>query len=108
MFGNFVIVLIEQERFHKTPVENRICPLCKIDVEDKYHFIMICPRLDNYRGTLINELLVTDVVPSFEYLNNEAKLNFFLFTCEEYDIVKIIVMKISEIYNIRFDLINHN
>jgi len=96
---------IEQGRFHKTPVENRICPLCKIDVEDEYHFTMICPKLDNYRVTLINEL--SDIVPSFKHLNNEAKLKF-LFTCEEYDIVKIIVMKISEMYNIRFDLINHN
>ena len=26
---------IEQGRFHKTPVENRICPLCKIDVEER-------------------------------------------------------------------------
>ena len=65
---------------------------------------MICPKLDNYRVTLINEL--SDIVPSFKHLNNEANF-FFLFTCEEYDIVKIIVMKISEIY-IRFDLINHN
>ena len=76
----------------------------KQDVEDEYHFTMICPKLDNYRVTLINEL--SDIVPSFKHLNNEAKFKF-LFTYEKYDIVKIIVMKISEIY-IRFDLINHN
>ena len=93
---------IEQGRFHKTPVENRIRPLCKVDVEDEYHFTMICPKLDNYRVTLINEL--SDIVSSFKHLNNEAKLKK-IFTCEEYDIVKIIVMKISEMYNIRFDLI---
>ena len=63
---------------------------------------MICPKLDNYSVTLINEL--SDSVSSFKHLNNEAKLKK-IFTCEEYDIVKIIVMKISEMYNIRFDLI---
>ena len=76
--------------------------MCKVDVEDEYHFTMICPKLDNYRVTLINEL--SDIVSSFKHLNNEAKLKK-IFTCEEYDIVKIIVMKISEMYNIRFDLI---
>ena len=79
--------------------------MCKIDVEDEYHFTMICPKLDNYKVTLINEL--SDIVPSFKHLNNEAKSKF-LFTCEEYDIVKIIVMTISEMYNMRFDLINHS
>jgi hypothetical protein len=67
-----------------------------------YNILIKCPKLDNYRVTLINEL--SDIVSSFKHLNNEAKLKK-IFTCEEYDIVKIILMKISEMYNIRFDLI---
>jgi hypothetical protein len=29
---------IEQGRHNKTPLENRLCPLCLAEVEDEFHF----------------------------------------------------------------------
>ena len=52
--SNFVKVIIsnsrlfiEQGRYKKNPVENRILPLCSLNIEDELHFSIVCPKLDS-------------------------------------------------------------
>jgi hypothetical protein len=58
----------------KIPVEQRICPLCKQEIEDEYHFIMKCQNLDELRNKFFDEII--SVVPHFSAMNNTEKFNF--------------------------------
>ena len=86
---------IEQGRFNKTKVEDRKCFLCNMGVEDEYHFTICCTKLDKSRSKLFDE--ITDIVPCFKTKSNEDKFEF-LFTCEECDVLKIIVNGINEMF----------
>ena len=47
-----------------------MCPLCSLDVETEYHFLLICPRLAKYRDRYL---------PRFVYENpSEAKYSIFI------------------------------
>ena len=59
--------MIEHGRHKQLPIENRLCPLCKQDVEDEYHFITQSRNLDKTRTSLINN--ITDVIPDFKNMN---------------------------------------
>ena len=61
---------IEQRRHTCTSVENRICPLCKLHIEDEYHFNMVCPKLKLIRDKLFSEIF--SIIPSFDCLDSEA------------------------------------
>ena len=40
---------IETGRYKNVPLERCICPICKSDVEDEYHFMLKCPAYNNLR-----------------------------------------------------------
>ena len=40
---------IETGRHKNTPRENRVCKFCKHDLEDEYHFVLICPQYEELR-----------------------------------------------------------
>ena len=39
---------IEKGRYLNTPAEDRICKLCNSEVEDEFHFTIICSKLQNF------------------------------------------------------------
>ena len=44
---------VETGRFNNTPLERRLCTCCSLnEIEDEYHFLMICPKYDNLRHSL--------------------------------------------------------
>jgi hypothetical protein len=43
-------------RYLKLPVEQRICQLCHMDVEDEFHFLMNCDKLIHERVTLFRNI----------------------------------------------------
>ena len=47
---------IESGRWNNTPLENRICCLCKEGIEDEVHFAFVCSKLSNKRESFINEM----------------------------------------------------
>ena len=96
-------LMIELGRHNKTDINNRICPLCKNGVEDEYHFIILCSSLNNIRNKMFANIL--SIFPSFHVLTDEKKF-LYLFQCEEYDIVEIIVRGVNEMYNRRNELID--
>ena len=49
-------LLIEEERYHKIPRDNRICKRCNLNViENEYHFILICPMYHQLRNNLLQK-----------------------------------------------------
>jgi hypothetical protein len=46
---------------------NRICPLCRSEVEDEFHFSMICDKLKDIHDKFFQKL--TDIVPLFSNRN---------------------------------------
>ena len=38
---------IEKGRYEGLKVEDRICNTCNLNIEDEFHFLMICSSLDN-------------------------------------------------------------
>ena len=47
--------LFYSRRFKKP--EERICPICKIEMEDEYHFLNICPAYQEKRCSLLDYLI---------------------------------------------------
>ena len=65
---------IEKCRYLKLPVEQRICQLCHMDVEDEFHFFMNCDKLIHERVTLFRN--ISDIVPSFTTMSDVEKFVF--------------------------------
>ena len=97
--------MIEKGRHENLPIDKRLCPLCKENVEDEYHFTTQCKMLSNARTILINK--ITDIIPNFIELNDIEKLKFLL-APKDTDISKICVTEINKMYEIRFNLLETN
>ena len=92
------MLAVERGRYNKTALENRICPLCHKEVEDEFHFIITCSEINKTRIKMFDE--ISRIVPCFNSMSEENKFEF-IFSCEECDILLIIVNYISEMYNER-------
>ena len=55
-------LMIEKGRHRKINLANRMCPLCRSEVEDEFHF-SICDKLKNIRDKFFQKL--TDILPLF-------------------------------------------
>ena len=56
-------LFIEEDRFNKIPLENRLCPLCNAGIEDEMHFILKCVKPDKERKCMFTE--IENCLPSF-------------------------------------------
>jgi hypothetical protein len=69
-------LMIEKGRHRKINLANRICPLCRSEVEDEFHFSMICDKLKDICDKFFKKL--TDIVPLFSNFSDLDKF-FFIF-----------------------------
>ena len=92
---------IERGRYLKLPVEQRICQLCNLAVEDEFHFVMICDKLRAKREELFNN--VGSVVPAFLNMSTEEQF-IFLLSSQDLDVCKITVTGISDMYRTNLSL----
>ena len=46
-------------RYNNTPFVERLCPLCKSDIETEYHFLLVCPNLRQIRSKYISFIWYT-------------------------------------------------
>jgi hypothetical protein len=74
---------IEVGRYYRKSIENRICKLCSLDIEDEIHFLCICPKLKDIRVNFFKTLSVNlNVLPLDNFFlimtHNECKsvINF--------------------------------
>ena len=91
-------LMIEWGRYKHLETDKRLCPLCQIDVETEFHFIMCCPCFKKERETLFQNIY--NVVPTFKDKNEFEQFEYLL-QYNEYDITKICVSSISNMYNER-------
>jgi hypothetical protein len=64
-------------RYLKLSVEQRICQLCHMNVEDELHFLMNCDKLIHERVTLFRN--ISDIVPSFTTMSDVEKFMFLFY-----------------------------
>jgi hypothetical protein len=62
------ILMIEKGRHRKIDLVNRLCPLCKFEVEDELHFTIKCTKLQELRNTCYQK--ISDILPSFYNLSD--------------------------------------
>ena len=61
-------LLIETGRHKNIPRDQRICPMCKLqfgqnsDIEDEYHFLLICPTYRDLRKKFIKNYYIIGVI----------------------------------------------
>ena len=93
---------IETARFvrPRVPPEDRICLVCNSgEVEDEYHFLLVCSKLEQQRQILLHQ--IPDPI-YFSNLNPNEKLNFLV---NEPSFVKKTAKFIVEAYEYRSTLI---
>jgi len=61
---------IEQGRYHKLPIANRICGQCKTEVGDAIHFLLQCATLNKARSNFIKD--ISDKFLSFNKLDHNS------------------------------------
>ncbi|MCU7800554.1 MAG: reverse transcriptase family protein [gamma proteobacterium symbiont of Lucinoma myriamae] len=93
---------VEEGRYKKIPLQQRICQLCNTDIEDECHFVLNCVKLDRIRNIFFNELC--NIVPSFSLMSDSERFKFVL-TSNDYDINVLCVSHIYMLYNERNNLL---
>ena len=58
---------IEEGRYRKIPLQERICQLCSVKVEDEKHFVLSCSKLETCRKSFYDK--ITDIYPAFNFIN---------------------------------------
>ena len=64
-------IQVEVGRFSNTPLEMRICKLCNQECEDEIHFICVCPRYEQERNELFQQVGTGD--PTFMLKNSQGQ-----------------------------------
>ena len=79
---------IERGRYEGLKVEDRICNTCTcyLNIEDEFHFFMICSPLDNCRAKYFN--IIKRLYTNFENLSTKDKF-IWLLSCEDKEIIFI-------------------
>ena len=81
------------------PFEERICNQCNLcDVEDETHFVLKCEKYSTKRCNFKRK--IENIIPSFDQQSDRQKLRVILGS-SDYDIYKIAINYINEIYNER-------
>ena len=57
---------IESGRHKKLRVEERICKMCNIEVEDERHFLIVCPLYAELRSRYFNNYQENDIIDSLK------------------------------------------
>lgn len=52
---------VETGRYGNVPLNNRLCPLCSLNVvEDEFHFLCVCPIYNEFREALYNHISLSN------------------------------------------------
>ena len=94
----------EDGRYRKIPLQERICQLCSVEVEDEKHFVLSCSKLETYRKSFFDKF--NDIYPAFNFMNISDKFKYIL-TSKDYDLNVLCMSFIFELYNKRNLLVNN-
>ena len=94
---------IEEGRYRKVPLQERICQLCNVEVEDEKHFMLPCSKLETCRKSFYDK--INYIYPAYSFTNISDKFKFIL-TSKDYDLNVLCMSFIFELYNERNVLVN--
>ena len=94
---------IERGRYLKLDIKDRICPLCKTQVEDEVHFVLECSSLKFLRQKFFQD--IDQINKNFKHLNSENKF-IWLFVNEDKPILLKLLKFIEEMFEQRQNLIS--
>jgi hypothetical protein len=87
---------IEVGRHENIDRSQRICKLCNEHVEDDYHFVMICKKLDTVRAKYLSNLIKPQNLYTFQSLMK----------CNIYNNVHSLALYLQEAWKIRTNILN--
>ena len=67
---------IEEGRYRKIPLQERICQLCNVEVEDEKHFVLSCSKLETCRKSFFDE--INDIISAFNFMNISDEFKYIL------------------------------
>ena len=93
-------VMIELGRYQTDHIsrENRLCPLCKSNLENEIHFLLDCSKYSLQRRTFLNR--INELIPNFERKSTSESIKL-LMDSNDYHVNKLVMKFISSCMNIR-------
>ena len=89
---------IEEGRYRKIPLQERICQLCNVEVEDEKYFVLSCSKLETCRKSFCDK--INYIYPTFSFMNISDKFKYILLS-KDYDLNILCMSFIFELYNKR-------
>ena len=80
---------IEEGRYRKITLPERICQLCNVEVEDEKHFVLSCSKLETGRKSFNDK--INDIYPAFSLMNISDKFKYIL-TSKDYDLTILLYL----------------
>ena len=84
-------------------LNQRLCCLCKVKIEDEFHFILKCIKLEDCRKYCLVKLKI--LVPSFKSMSDKDKI-IFIFNLNDSDISKLNISGINDLNLLRNMLVD--
>ena len=82
-------------RYTRKKVEDRICKLCKLDIEDEIHFVCVCPKLQAIHYKHYNNICSCQ--------NDSIFIQFYeIITCKR---VKLLMNFLVDLWNLRNNIL---
>ena len=85
-------------------LQERICQLCNVEVEDEKHFVLSCSKLETCRKSFCDK--INDIYPTFSLMNISGKFKYIL-TTKDCDLDVLCISFIFELYNEGNVLVNN-
>ena len=86
-------------------MKDRVCEVCKEQVEDEIHFLIKCPCYKEQRVTLFNKL--EKEFKNFRNLNDENKF-IWLLSSEDKIVIMAVYKLLSDLFEKRKELLINN
>jgi hypothetical protein len=96
---------IEKGRHQNIPLHERICKLCKLEIEDEIHFLLQCPILNSFRTEAMQQ--ISDICKHFASLDNKSKF-IWLLSNENVIIIDIVIKLLMSLTETRTKLLSGN
>lgn len=94
---------IEKGRHSGIKLNQRLCKLCSLEVEDEVHFLLKCPKLDIIRTSHLNQISLK--FKNFDQLKCDEKF-IWLMSSEDHYIYNQLYTLICNLKNEKFKLLN--
>ena len=97
---------IEKGRYMNIPAEQRICRLCKLDVENEIHFLLECPSdTSQIRREILDQ--IESRFLNLKFLDNTSKF-VWLLSVDDHYIYNQLYALLTKLYNKRNDILSSN